>query len=249
MTIYVNTATRNAVKPRESGKSDVARSDPFCKRAERQPGRSGLLTATTYRHPFLALGVPIDGLAHWRRRERPIGDCLSISVVLGITHFVARSVENRSTLENASTAYCMWRYEKSDKQKKVCLTAGLFPRANRAKQVSGRTQAGGEPRRIPLVGPCWAEGKLGVKGERRDTGPTCANVGQQGASPAERFGLRLGRAEARVSAVEFSEYPERFSARPCDGQVGRRSAERRAENALRIASARSLDDGDDSIAD
>ena len=113
------------------------------RRRDSDPGTAALLAhkaekylhVANFYHARLTFGVPVDGPAHCRRWGFPIGGCASISLLFGINHLAVRSFENRTTPESTLNDYYIWHYEKPDKQKKLCLSGGLFPRARRKSEV------------------------------------------------------------------------------------------------------------------
>ena len=76
--------------------------------------------------------------------------------------------------------YWPWYYEKSDKQNKLCLTGGLFPRAIRRRRCFREVPtAGGAPVGSPRS-RVLAPGRHWVVGQRRDRDATRRNVGERG---------------------------------------------------------------------
>ncbi len=90
----------------------------------------------------------------------------SASIILPCAH--SKPDNSEITLNDCH----IWRYEKPDRQKKLCLYGGLFPRPRRGSEVLEVPTDGGDPTGIPLVGPCWAEGRLGADGQGRQRDAT-----------------------------------------------------------------------------
>ena len=142
---------------------------------------------------------------------------------------------------------------KTGQTKQTVPNRGPVPAGQSAAQVFRSTYRRGDGRTVRHVGACWAQGDVGVRGRPWEQNATRRKRARTSGKRCDAVGVTdvaLAASACALGAVEFSEYSGRFSARPCAMVgVGWRSAERGAREALRIASSRCLDDGDDTTAD
>ncbi len=140
----------------------------------------------------------------------------------------------------------IWRYEKPDRQKKLCLYGGLFPRARRKNVVGVVPTPGGEPRRIPLVGPCWVAGKAGVNGQPRERDATRRKRGRtwgkrrpanrrRNAGPNHRGRCNRNRSADRVSVLPWGR-PKQAGEQRSNGRMGTSQVLQEGEWAAKLMS-------------
>jgi hypothetical protein len=138
------------------------------------------LRAADLDDPFLAFAVPLDRLAYCRRGKPPNRACIWISVLLGITHFAASSIQHWASQETTLTHYGTWPYGNSDKRNKLCIGPRRFPHAPACPDCPEVPTPGGIRTRyatLALVGP---RATLGRRAKGRRWASHVANVRKRG---------------------------------------------------------------------